>query len=169
MERRKLYGAQRIKLPEADDKKERKKVMSAKTEYQLRLRFVIYAHFKSVLRKQDSCGPSLSKSFITQYQHGVPCGSCIYMKCNDGQYFEPPQINMGDDAAEKFLEQAFTAATICRQHLANNVPMKRLTQEQWREYFTGIKFRGFRVFWPNMHISAKFNPAKNRYRRNPRN
>ena len=56
------------------------------------------------------------------------------MKCSDGQYFVQPQVNIGDDAAETFLEQVLAAATICRQHLANNIPRKRLTQEQCREY-----------------------------------
>ena len=45
---------------------------------------------------------------------------------------EPPQVNIGDGAAEKFLDQVLAAATICRQHLANKIPMKQLTQEQWR-------------------------------------
>ena len=111
----KLHGAQRIKLPEADNKKGHDKVKFVKTEYQLRL-------------------PSSSKSFTTQYQQHVSCGSCIYVKCSDGQYFEAPQVNIGDDAAEKSLDQVLAAATICRQHLANKIPMKRLTQEQWREY-----------------------------------
>ena len=130
LERCKLHGAQRIKLPEADDKKERNKVKSTKTEYQLRLPFVIYTDFKSVLRKQDSCEPSSSKFFVTQCQHHIPCGSCISMKCSDGWYFEPPKVNTEDDAAEKVLDQVLAAATICRQHLANNIPMKQLTQEQ---------------------------------------
>ena len=124
LERCKLHGAQRIKLPEADDKKGRDKVKFTKTEYQLRLPFVIYAGFESVLGKQDSCEPSLSKSFTTQYQHHVPCGSCIYVKCSDGRYFEPPQVNIGKDAAEKFLAQVLTAATICGQQLANKIPIK---------------------------------------------
>ena len=62
----KLHGAQRIKLPEAENNKGRDKVKFTKTEYQLRLPFVIYVDFKSVLRKQDSCEPSSSKSFTTQ-------------------------------------------------------------------------------------------------------
>ena len=90
--------------------------------------------FRSVLSKQDSCEPSSSKSFITQYLHHIPCGSCIYEKSSDGQYFEPFQVNIGDDAAEKFLDQVLAAATICRQHLANKILMKWLIQEQWREY-----------------------------------
>ena len=130
----KLHGAQRIKLPEADDKKGHGKVKFTKTEYQLRLPFVIYADFESVLHKQDLCEPSSSKSFTNQYQQHVPCGSCIYMKCSDGQYFEAPQVNIGDDPAETFLDQVLAAATICRQHQASQIPMKCRTQEQWREY-----------------------------------
>ena len=134
MERCKIHGAQRIKLPETDDKKGRDKVKFTKTEYQLHLPFVIYADFDSVLPKQDSCESSSSNSFITQYQQHIPCGSCIYMKCSVRQYFAPPQVNIGDDAAAKFLEQVLAVATICRQHLANNNSMKRLTQGQSREY-----------------------------------
>ena len=63
----------------------------------------------------------------------MPGGSCIYVKWSDGWYFEAPQVNIGDDALEKFLDQVLAAATICRQHLANKIPMKRLTQEQWGE------------------------------------
>ena len=134
LERCKLHGAQRIKFPEADDKKGHEKVKLTKTEYQLRLPFAIYVDLESVLRKEDWCESSSSKSFTTQYQQHIPCGSYIYMKCSDGKSFEPPQVNIGDDPPEKFLEQILVAATICRQHLASNIPMKRLTQEHCREY-----------------------------------
>ena len=77
LRRCKLHGAQRIKLPEDDDKKTCDKVKFTKTEYQLHLPFVIYKDFETVLRKEDSCEPSSSKSFTTQYQQHVPCGSCI--------------------------------------------------------------------------------------------
>ena len=109
-----------------DGKKGCDNVKFTKTEYQLRLPFVIYEDFESVLCKQDSCEPSPSKPFTTQYQQHVPCGSCIYLKCIDGRYFEAPKVNIEDDAAEKFLDQVLAAATICRQHLANKIPMKRL-------------------------------------------
>ena len=124
----KLHGAQRIKLPEADNKKGRDKVRFTKTEHELRLPFIIYADFESVLWKEDSCEPSSSKFFTTQYQHHIPCGSCIYMKCSMGDTLKHPQVNIGDDATENFLDQVLVAATICRQHLANKIPMKRLTQ-----------------------------------------
>ena len=90
LERCQLHGAQRIKLPEADNKNGRDKVKFTKTKDQLRLPFIIYADFKSVLCKQNSCEPSSSKSFTTQYQKQVPCGSCICVKSSDGRYFEPP-------------------------------------------------------------------------------
>ena len=132
MRRCKLHRAQRIKLPEADDKKGLDKVKFTKRECQLRLPFVIYVDFERVLRKQDSCEPLSPKSFTTQ-QH-VPRGGCIYVKCSDGRYFEVSQVNIGNDATEKFLDQVLAAATICRQYLTNKILMKWLTQEQWREY-----------------------------------
>ena len=61
----------------------------------LHLPFVIYADFRSALRKKGSSEPSSSKSFSTQCQYHVPCGSCIYVKSSDGQYFEQPQKNVG--------------------------------------------------------------------------
>ena len=65
LERCKLHETHRIKLPEADDKKVLEKVKFTKTEYKLRLSFVIYVDFESVLYKQDSCKPSSSKYFTT--------------------------------------------------------------------------------------------------------
>ena len=76
VERCKLHGAQRIKLPEADKKKGLNKIKFTKTENQLGLSFIIYAHFGSVLRQQDFSEPWSSKPFITQYQHHVLYGSC---------------------------------------------------------------------------------------------
>ena len=113
----KLHRAQKIKRPEADDKKGCDKVKFTKTEYQLRLPFVIYTDFGSVLHKQDSWEPSLSKSLTTQCQHHVPCGSCIYVKCSDRKYFEPPQVNIGDNTTEKFLDKVLATATICNNTL----------------------------------------------------
>ena len=117
----KLHGAQRIKPLQADDKKVHDKIKFTKTEYQLRLPFVIYTDIESVLHKQDSREPSSLRSFTTKYQHHIPCGSCVYVKCSDEQYFEPPQVNMGNDVAETFLDQVLAAATICRRHLAKDV------------------------------------------------
>ena len=63
----------------------------------------------------------VNKSRVS-YRHQNPSPlylSRIYMKCSDGQYFEPPQVNIGDEAAETFLDKVLAAATICRQqHLA---------------------------------------------------
>ena len=114
-----------MKLPEADNS----------TEYQLSLPFVIYTDFESAIHKQDSCEPLYSKSFTTQYQYHVPCGSCIYVKCSDGQYLEPPQVDIGDDTAEQILDQFLAAATICRQHLANKIPRTMEGMQQPHEPF----------------------------------
>ena len=97
MEKFKLHWVQRVKLPQARDKKGRDKFKFTKTEYQLRLPFVIYTDLENFLCKQDLCKPSSLKSSTTHYQPHVPCGSCI---CSDRQCF----VNMWDDVAEKVLD-----------------------------------------------------------------
>ena len=77
---------------------------------------------------------SSSNSLTIQYQYHVKCGSCIYVKCSYGQYLKPAQVNIEDDAAEKFLGQLLATTAMCRWYLANEIPMKCLTQEQWMEY-----------------------------------
>ena len=47
--------------------------------------------------------------------------------------FEPSQVNIGDKTAENFFDQFLATETICRQHLTNKIPIKWLTQQQWRE------------------------------------
>ena len=109
LERCKLHGALRIIVPGADNKSGCEKFKFRKTEYQLYLLFVIYSDFESVLYIQDSCEPSSSKSFTTQYQKHVPCESCIYVKCrccSDGQYFEPPQVTMGMTPLKDFSSRS---------------------------------------------------------------
>ena len=71
MERCKLHGTQRIKIPEADNKKGRGKIKFTKIEYQQSLPFVFYADFKSVLRKfrvsHRHRNPSPSNTSITYH------------------------------------------------------------------------------------------------------
>ena len=77
---------------------------------------------------------------------------------------------MGDDAAEKFLKQVIDAVTICRQHLANKIPMKQLIQEQWREYSNATNWlictKPFKSAGKNVrdhnHLTSEFRgPAHN--------
>ena len=86
------------------------------------------------------------------------------MKCRDARYFALPQVNIGCDVTEMFLGQVLSTATICRQHILNKIPMKRLTQEQWREYNTvrncSISTRPFKVADKNVldhdHLTGKY-------------
>ena len=126
-ERCKLFGVQRIKLPEAGNKKRHEKVRLTKIEYQLCLPFVIYADFESVLCKQDSCDLSSSKSFTTKYQHHVTCRAASTWNAVIDNTLNQPHVNIGKTAVKIFFDQVLAAAAICRQH-------PRLTLEQWREY-----------------------------------
>ena len=78
VERCQLHGAQRIKLLEKNDAKGYDKVKFTKTEYQLRLPFVIYADFESILKKHDVCKNDPEKSWTLKYQSHEACGYGIY-------------------------------------------------------------------------------------------
>ena len=116
---------------------------------------------KSSLRKQNtnyvyllsSTGvlkPLLVKKTRANHHHQNPsppntsntCNveAAAYVKCSDGPYFEAPQVKIWVDTAEIILYHVLAAASICRQHLAKKILIKRLTQELWREYNNTTNF-----------------------------
>ena len=94
----------------------------------------MYADFESILEKVEGCENDSSKSYTQKLQKHVPCGSCLYVVSSDGKYFQPPEVNHGPDAAEKFLDQVMATSTKIRQYLKRKIPMERLTPEQWNEF-----------------------------------
>ena len=107
--------------------------------HQLKVKFVIYADFESILPKIAACDPDPSKSSTTPIQRHVPCGYCYKVVCTNGQYSKDPVVYRGTNVVEHFLyaiqreereildilkkvepmsltrenEQAFQAATVC--------------------------------------------------------
>ena len=136
VERCKMHDAQRVKLPEKNDKKGRDKVKFTKTEYQLRLPFVIYADFESILLKHDVCKNNSEKSWTLKYQTHEACGYGLYTVCSDKRFYRAPEVYHGADSAEKFLDHVLNEAAELRALLKKKMLMKKLTREQWREYNT---------------------------------
>ena len=75
-----------------------------KAECQLRLPFVMYADFESVLIKQHGCTNDGKKSWTENLQHHVPCGACFYVKASDERFFRRPVIFRGETALEEFVK-----------------------------------------------------------------
>ena len=96
----------------------------------------MYADFESVLMKLPGCENDPNVSSTQKYQKHVPCGSCLYVVSSDQRFYQPPEVNFGCNAAEKFLDQVMAAAAKIRQTLEKKIPMIPLTREQWRHYHT---------------------------------
>ena len=77
-------------------------IQYTKTECQLRLSFVVYADFESVLVNQSECAPkkqrnTKKKSWTIKIQRHVTCGASLYIKSSDNRFFRRPEIFRGED------------------------------------------------------------------------
>ena len=101
-----MHNAQRIHMPKAGDKQKRDKAFFADTEKQLRLPFVIYADFESILPKIQGCegNPSKVTTNTTKDTRHLPCSFGAYIISSDPQFYKEQFIYVGEDAASKFID-----------------------------------------------------------------
>ena len=134
MDRCQLHGAQRVKLPEPDQNK----LFFQKTECQLRLPFVIYADFESILKPHSSAEQISTKPWTQIYQTHEACGFGMYTVSTDKRFYSKPTVEFGENSAESFLDAVLCEANRIRRYLSYKVPMERLTKQQWDEYQSAI-------------------------------
>ena len=100
----------------------------------LRLPFVMYADFVSVLGNQSGFVHTTDKSWTEKVERPVPCGASLYIKSSDDRYFRGPEIFRGEDSVEQFLDAIMVATNEIRNILKNKTPMKQLTQHQEEDF-----------------------------------
>jgi len=130
LEKCELHGAQRIKMPD----QENKVLQFKKIEAQERLPFVIYADFESILEQKEIAEKDPSKSWTEKCQRHFPCGFGMHTVCTDKRFHSQPKIYFGEDSAEKFLDMVQRESKLIRKFLKNKIQMERLSSQQWREY-----------------------------------
>lgn len=129
-ERCQLHGAQRVKLPEPEENN----LYLKKYECQLRLPFVIYADFESILLKHHTCDQQSDRTWTIKKHTHEACGFGLYTLSTDKRFYSKPKIHSGPDSAEAFLDAVTREAHQIRKYLKNKIAMKRLTPQQWNEY-----------------------------------
>jgi len=132
LEKCELHGAQRIKMPDEENKILRFK----KIEAQERLPFVIYADFESILERKELVEKDPLKSWTEKCQTHFPCGFGMHTVCTDKRFYSQPKIYFGEDSAEKFLDMVQRESKLIRKFLKNKIQMERLSSQQWKEYNT---------------------------------
>lgn len=109
----------------------------------LKVPFVIYADFESLLRKIHSCNPSGNKidadgkvtetSYTKQYQKHEPISSCYYVKYQNEDYKAPVE-HFGEDVAKQFYRSLREEAIKIAEIYENPVPMIPLNDEEKEKY-----------------------------------
>ena len=94
----KKHGAQKIELPDEDNKWLR----FENFRRQLRTPFVIYADFESLNKKIDDSSVDTN---TTKYKEHEPCGYAYKVVCEDSQYSKPVFHYRGPNPINHFLQK----------------------------------------------------------------
>lgn len=109
--------------------------------HSLKVPFVVYADFESLLRKVNTCQPperdldGNEKPYTNQYQKHEPTSFCYYIKYQNEDY-KPPVEYFGDDAAKVFYESLRKEAFKISRTYEDPVPMIPLKPEEMYKYTT---------------------------------
>ncbi|KAL9951227.1 hypothetical protein ACROYT_G043851 [Oculina patagonica] len=119
-------GPQKIKLPDEDHD-----VLYFKdVQKQLKVPFVIYADFESILVSCDEQQLDPSVSFTQKTQEHKPSGFCYTVVSEVEAYDTPPIVYRGEDAVDKFLEHLLQEEKRIKGILEHVVPMSINNNEE---------------------------------------
>lgn len=101
----------------------------------MRVNFVIYADFESVLLPVDTCEPNSSNSFTLTTHIHKPHSFAYYIKCAHDDSASKFVLYRGEDCAQKFIAYLDNdVRDIYRKFLKDIRPVKPLTPEQQHDY-----------------------------------
>ena len=120
------HEAQRIELPI----KGYNDILEFKEfEKTLKVPFVIYADFETIVRKIHTCQPNPKSSASIPVTKLEVCGFGYKVVCEDEQYTKPSEIYRGEDAGKKLIECLLREEEEIQGILSNIQPMN-ITEEQ---------------------------------------
>lgn len=120
-----VYGPQKVKFPTEDTKW----LQFDNLKYQLKVPFVIYGDFESILVKTDTCINNPDMSHTTIKNHHIPCGFSYVVINSTGQPVSDPVTYRGPDAADRFI-QCLLAEEEQIQEIVKHVKPMIITQQQ---------------------------------------
>ena len=102
-----------------------------KTECQLRLPFVIYADFETILKPEPRQNNNKATTKISRH---VGSSFCTYIVSSDNRFYRAPYTYSGADAAETFVDHIIGEVSELRSILKRVESMKPLSPAQQQEY-----------------------------------
>lgn len=92
----------------------------------LRVPFVIYCDFETLVRKVDTCSPSPETSSTTHEAHFDPCGYAYQAVCTNSKFTKPPVVHRGqtgENVVEHFLDSLLREEEYIKGVLSDNEPL----------------------------------------------
>ena len=125
-----MHKAQRVTYPEPG----KNTLQFTKTECQLRLPFVLYCDFESILENVHHTEPRKTCSWTEKYEKHTACSFCIYTVSTDKRFYSKPISYFGEDAGERFLDTVMEEIAKIRFFLENKVEMDPLSDDEIEQY-----------------------------------
>jgi len=127
------HRPQKIKLPDDDHN-----ILSyTDVSKQLKVPFVIYADFESLIVDTDEPKPDNNISFTHKSQHHQPCGFSYTVVSTIDNYCKEPFVYRGEDAVNKFLTCLFEEEKQIIDIVNNIVPME-ISEEEEEEFQNAV-------------------------------
>ena len=110
---------------------------------QMKVPFIMYADFESILQKVDSDleetkDENGEKSYTQKVNQHIPSGFCVYSKFAYGEVQDPLMLYRGRDCVDVFCD--YIEKEVKRlYHMFPQKKMEPLTKDEWREYNTASK------------------------------
>lgn len=104
-------------------------------EKQMKVPFIVYADFETVLKSIDTCDPDPSRSFTNKTYVHEPYSFAYLIKCSFDDSKSKFVSYRGKDAAKEFVCRLETdLKDIYDRHLAKSIPMLPMSKEEILEY-----------------------------------
>ena len=127
------HEAVRVEMP----RKEEAQLKYHDGQKQLRVPFIMYADFESILEPFDSVSNDPTKSGTEKMNIHTPSGWCTYSKFSYGEVPDPLEVYRGKDCAQKFIDH-IVAETERLYATFPEKAMTPLTEVQQREHDEAI-------------------------------
>ena len=97
-----LHEAQKIVLPNPSTKLKFEQYCR-----KMRVPFVIYADFESVIKPINICQSDPTQSYTNRYQKHIPISFCFYIKCFDDTLYSDCPVEFTAESKENDVAQIF--------------------------------------------------------------
>ena len=126
----KINGKQTIKMP-----KKGEYIKFKNFERKIKLPFMIYADFESILVPEDNGKKNPNESCINKYQKHVACRYGYKLVCVDDKFSKPFKSYLGEDAVYNFISSIIEESKYCSNVIKKYFNKELVTTKEENEDF----------------------------------